>query len=123
MEHVKKILGGKLLAKTQTTPVNSYKKNLPTVNSITVKDKISSFLEENEIQPEGVAVTLAEKLDDMKSKDYYILLAKENPPDVLLRALSFTLDADRRGKIRTKKAIYFIGILKRWGVKTKFTRS
>jgi hypothetical protein len=49
-------------------------------------------------------------------------LAKNNPSEKLLEALSFTNDAYVRGKIKTKKAIYFKSILDKWGLKTKFNQ-
>jgi len=93
-----------------------------TDNSITVTDKIEKLLAEERITPEGIAKVLSEELDDKKSERYYILLATENSQAKLFEALSFTKDADRRGIIRRNKAVYFMAILKRWGLKTKFRK-
>lgn len=93
-----------------------------TDNSSTVTNKIEHLLEEARITPEGVGKELSEGLDDQKSERYYTLLATENPQSRLFEALSITKDAARRGVIRTNKAVYFIAILRRWGLKTKFKK-
>lgn len=107
--------------------VNSNKKdNKSTVNSNTVNSsdemskKINTFLENEGITIEGVAKALAEGLGDIKSMGYYLVLSRESSLGKLLQALSITKDAATRGMIKTKKAIYFQGILKRWGIKTQF---
>jgi hypothetical protein len=108
--------------------VNGYKKDSTTVNSkdtdnsLTVADKIEEIIEEARITPEGMGKQFSEDLDDLNSERYYTLLATENPQGRLFEALSITKDADRRGVIRTKKAIYFLAILRRWGLKTKFKK-
>ena len=108
--------------------VNSIKKDSSTVNSrtdncLTVTDKIEKLLEDARISPEGIGKALSEGLDDLKSERYYIILATENPQARLFEALSITKDADRRGVIRTNKAIYFLAILRRWKLKTKFKKT
>lgn len=104
--------------------VNSRNKNSnkTTVNSSTVYDQIESLLEEHNIKPEGVAIQLSEMLEDKDSVSYFELLIKEHGPAKLLEAAHITKDAATSGKIKTKKSIYFIGILKRWGLKTKFRK-
>lgn len=66
---------------------------------------------------------LGEKLSDKKSIGYYLILAKANNPASLLKALHDTMDADSRGVIRRNKAIYFMGILRKLGIQTKFKKS
>ncbi len=106
--------------------VNS-NKYLNTVNSNTVKeehqeqeDKTNNYLNEISGEPNYIADKLARELDDTKSFRYYQLLALNNDIPRLLEALSYTKMANNEGKIRIKKPVYFIGILKKWGLKTKF---
>lgn len=98
--------------------VNSNNSNIKTVNSYS--SKVEKLLEEIGGNPEGIALSLAEKLDDNKSLIYYKLLAVNINSKKLFEALSITLDAERREKIRYTKPIYFIGILKKWGLQTKW---
>lgn len=98
--------------------VNSKDKSNSTVNSLS--EKIEQLIENENITPEGVAKMLCEALGDPESYDYYFLLAQNNPYPRLLEASSITKDAFIRGKIRTKRAIYFQAILRRWGLKVKF---
>lgn len=95
----------------QLTVNNSNKYN--TVNSITVPIKT---------EEESIAMDLAKKLDDEKSYKYFLLLVKSNPYHRLEEALKWTLLTDKEGKIRTKKSIYFIAILRRWGLTTNFKK-
>lgn len=108
--------------KEQLTVNNKY---INTVNSDTVSDKedsVGNLLLQNVYEPEAAAKELAKNLDDEDSFRYYLLLAKNNPIERLIEALSFVIEADTQGKIRTKKAIYFIGIIRRWGLVTKFIK-
>ena len=98
--------------------VNSSNSNLITVNSYSSKAK--ELLEELDGNPMGIAIELAEKLDDLESVDYYKILAMNSPISRLFEALSITIDAEKRDRIRTKKPIYFQGILRRWGIQTKW---
>lgn len=98
--------------------VNSYNSNLKTVNSYS--SKVKELLEELDGNPMGIAIELAEKLDDSESLDYYKLLAINSSISSLFEALSITLDAEKRGIIKHKKATYFQGVLGRKGIKTKF---
>lgn len=104
--------------------VNSNRINTYTVNSKTVnEDKINKLLEELRLTVGAVAEKLAKELGDTDSLNYYITLANNNHPGRLLEALSYVKDAEIRGKITTKKAIYFQGILRNWGIQTKFKKS
>lgn len=127
MKTIGEIIKDKQLLTVNT--VNSHKDVNNTVNSIPVKEgygeldkKTDDFLTELSDNPEYIANKLAEELDDLKSKYYFLLLAKNNNPQRLFEALSFTLAAAREGKIRTKKAIYFIYILRNWGIQTTFRK-
>ena len=109
--------------------VNSNKDITNTVNSNTVKEehreieiKTNDYLNEICGNPNYIADKLARELDDTKSYRYYQLLALNNDIPKLLEALSYTKMASNEGKIRTKKAVYFNGIIKNWGLKTKFGR-
>lgn len=103
--------------------VNSSKEDINNVNSITVADKVEKFFEEEDIRPEGVAQMLSEGLSDEKSYAYYLILAKENSASVLLQVLHLTKEAQSLNLIRKNKAVYFMGILKKRGIKTKFKKS
>lgn len=109
--------------KVNSHTVDSKYKYIKTVNSnITVSKRIDAFLEDQHIEPEGVAQKLAEDLDDGKSIGYYLILVQENSSGMLLKALHLTKDASNRGKIKRNKAVYFLAILRNWGLKTKFKR-
>lgn len=119
MEKMGDLLNGRL------STVNSSNNTLKTVNStkqLTVDEKISALLEENDLKAEYVAKILSDGLSDPSSLNYYSILAKEHSPARLLEALSITKESARDGKIRTKKAIYFLAILRKWGLKTKFKK-
>lgn len=105
--------------------------NSNTVNSNTVNSSVNTF--NNTVnsattpktpptadQIHYVAQILCEGLSDFVSKAYYIKLATVHPHNKLLEALSITKDAYIRGAIRSKRAIYFQGILKQWGLVTNF---
>lgn len=121
---IKGLIDNKVL---NTDTVNSNKEFNNTVNCETVKEeyrdlenKSNIFLDELKGKPEYVADKLSRELDDQDSLHYYLLLAKNNPPEKLFEALSYVKVASNEEKIRTKKAIYFISILKHWGLMTKF---
>ncbi|OGH18813.1 MAG: hypothetical protein A3F31_04530 [Candidatus Levybacteria bacterium RIFCSPHIGHO2_12_FULL_38_12] len=100
--------------------VNSKDKSIPTVNSNS--GRVYPYLDGEDTTSEGVAIKLAEDLDDMKSLGYYQILAKETNPQILLDILNYTLETDKLGKIRTTKAIYFMFMLKIRGIRTKFKK-
>src|SRR3989344_3973443 len=106
--------------------LNKKHSNGLTVNSkenkkeLTLTEKIEAVLAEFNTKPEGIALHIAQILDDEKSKDYYLLLVLNNSISRLIEAAHLTKDVALRGKIRTKKAIYFLGILRKWKFRTKF---
>jgi hypothetical protein len=91
-----------------------------TVNSMSLDEKLEELFKDAGMDPDGQAIYLAEKLDDTKSTGYYSLLIKNNNVTRLFDALHITIEASREGKIRSKKAVYFQGILRMWRLKTKF---
>lgn len=104
--------------------VNGKDKYIPTVNSkdsLTVEDKIQALLDEENITPEGVAEMLAETLDDKKSLTYYLILVKEHGAPKMLEIMHYVKDVARTKAIRNK-ALYFMAILKRKNLKTKFKK-
>ncbi len=118
MDHIKTTLQDSLNRLT----VNSKNKSIPTVNSnngLTVGDKIQALLDEENITPEGVAEMLSETLDDEKSLRYYTILVKEHGAPKMLEIMHYVKDVARTKVIRSK-ALYFMAILKRKNLKTKF---
>lgn len=102
---------------SNSNTVNSDKKIYITVNSKTVDKEIQT---ENILEDDAMAKELSEKLDDTRSLGYYKLLITNNNREKLFDALAITLDASRMGMIRSKKAIYFIGVLRKLNMKTNF---
>lgn len=101
--------------------VNGKNTSLTTVNStkqLTVDEMIGFY----NAKPDYFAEILAKELGDLKSLSYYRILAKENRPEKLLEALSFTKQAAGDNKIRITKPVYYQGILRKWGIKTKFKK-
>lgn len=68
-------------------------------------------------KPQGIAKIIAEKLNDLNNLNFHIKTAKLNSPHILFEVLSITLEADREGKIKKSRAQYYIGVLKRKGIK------
>lgn len=112
----------KELKQVLQTTVNSNKYKIHnTVNSNDpLVNKISNFIETENIEPEGVAQLLAELLNDKRSLKYYLLLVNEHTSAVLIDLAYQTREKYQLGLIRTNMPIYFIGALKRQGFKTKF---
>jgi len=65
---------------------------------------------------------LSEGLSDPGSLEFYKILARENNPSLLLEVLHLTKSADQQNKIRTKKPVYFLGILRKKGIVVKFKK-
>ncbi len=105
----------------QLKTVNSRKDNTNTVNSNPLKENFDRALTEFSGEPNYVADQLAQRLGDRKSFRYYQLLAGEHDTSKLLEALSITLDAYAQGKARFMP-VYFQGILRNWGMKTRFSK-
>ncbi len=120
MESIKK----ELLKRQNSYPVNSNKESISTVNSNsrTVGEEIENLIHERGIKPEAVAMMLSEGLSDPGSLEFYKILARENNPSLLLEVLHLTKEADQLNKIRTKKPVYFLGILRKKGIVVKFKK-
>lgn len=120
MDNIKK----ELKERFNVITVNDNKEDIDNVNSNTLEGKINKLLEEHNTKPEGVGIKLSEDLSDSKSVEYFTILVKANIEKlhILFEALAITKDADRRGVIRKTKAVYFIGILRKLGLKTKFKK-
>ena len=122
MEHIRKTLDESTVNRLT---VNSNNKYTNSVNSISYKNKdlvkkICDLIEEENLQPEGIAIRLAELLNDNHSLKYYILLVKEHNPGALFDAAYIAKEKFELGELRTSIPIYFIGILRKKGLKTKF---
>lgn len=107
-------------------PVNSKDEYINTVNGIpleekSLEEKINDLLEESHGGTDYVAQMLADGLDDQKSLPYFRLLVKEHGSGKLLEVLHYIQDVARTKTIHNKPA-YFMAILKRKGLKTKFRR-
>lgn len=118
-------VNSKLDNSTNTYTVNSYsnKKHTETVHSNAfngLTKEIERIIEEHNGSKDGLASYIAEILSDEKSELYFLLLLKNNSPAKVVEAAHLTKEAASRGIIRTNKAIYFLGILRRWGFKTRF---
>lgn len=104
--------------------VNSKNKDLftDTVNSDdnTLLKKISVFIQEQSIEPEGIALLISEMLGDKKSLSYYLLLVKEHNPSILLELAYQVKERNELGLINKGMPVYFIGILRKKGFKTRF---
>jgi hypothetical protein len=115
---------------SNTVNSNKYIANSNTVNSNnssntvsgkkSFKEEFDSLLEKYSIKPNGIAILLAELLDDSKSIDYYKILVRENPPSELLKWAHYTKEMGEEGKIYRTKAIYFMSLIKKAGFRTKF---
>ncbi len=125
MKHVSEALGNIINNFSTVNSINKSKEYKNTVNSISISNdslikKICDLIKAEEIQPEGIALLLAELLDDKKSLPYYILLAKEHNPGELLSAAYQTKEKAQLGLLHRSKPVYFIGILRKRGFKVKF---
>jgi len=106
----------------QCHSVNSNKSKKPTVNSkSSISGKINDFLDDLALSSEDLANTLANALNDIKSLNYYQLLAKNIPHSKLLEALSYVKDTENRGEVKYKP-VYFQGILRNWGFPIRFKK-
>ena len=80
---------------------------------------IEEVMRQLEGKPEYIAEHLSAKLGDSDSKRMYLILAQDNKPGLLLESLSIALAAQRNGKV-SSLARYFMGVLRRKGVKIKY---
>lgn len=82
-----------------------------------VEDELDKLLEKiieiSGDKPESIGQTIAEKLNDVGNLNFHIKTAKLNQPQILFEALALTMDAYKQGFIRTSRAKYYVGVLKR----------
>ena len=101
--------------------VNSNKTVNSNNNTLTTVNGIDDWLEKCGTSRDGVANKLAEDLGDSRSIKYYQALTHNHDPRRLLDALAIVKSAKESGKIIKHAPVYFQGILKNWGLKTKFS--
>lgn len=100
---------------TETERVTSNSNSIDE-DRIIIQNKFQEFL----YKPEALAKELAEKLDDEKSYKFYLTLARNSNQNVLLDILACTVGAYNEGRLRRPRPIYFMSILQRKGIRTKF---
>lgn len=86
------------------------------VENSTIEEILNLFSKrfaDNKAKNDWVAQTLADKLNDKKSINYYKYVAKNYPISLLFECLSIAIDTQRSGRIKTTVARYFTGILKK----------
>lgn len=89
-------------------------KNVNNYNSNNVKEiNVNVGDEDREEKIKFIAQDLATKLDDSRSLNYYLKIAREHKLEFLYECWAITLEAKRDGIIRETPAKYFVGILKR----------
>lgn len=113
---------GEVLSKKQRIYVNSNKdrkdtnNNVSDVEDFTIEEILKLFsnrFADDNTKNDGIAQTLAEKLGDKRSMNYYKYIAKNYPMSLIFECLSIALDAKRSNRIRTTVAKYFTGIIKK----------
>lgn len=77
-----------------------------------IRPNVNVEQSEKEEKIKFVARDLAEKLDDLKSLNFYLKIARGNKAEFLYQCLSIALSTQREGKIRTTLARYFVGVFK-----------
>jgi hypothetical protein len=100
--------------------VSNQTEEIPTANSKLIQKDIEVIIRKYQEDPEALAKYITDNTDDQKSFGYYTILAKNTNPTLIMQAIDSTIKASKRGLIRTTKAIYFMGILRKLKVKTKF---
>jgi len=114
---------------SNTVNSNKYIANSNTVDSNNTdnskadfEQKLDDLLKEYGFDSRFKATLLAELLNDKDSIKYYEILIRENSFQELIELARYVKEMDGEGKIRTSRAIYFIGILRKKGFKTKFKK-
>jgi len=108
------------LVKGSNVNVNNVDKYINTnVNNVTSNEEkqLVELLNEVKHKPEALAQIIAEKLSDTKNLNFHIKTAKLNNSQILFEALALVLEAKQNGMVRTTPARYYVGILKRKGVR------
>lgn len=102
MEQINKIL-------IRRNNVNVDKYNTNNVYDVQVAKKIRDAID----KPKAIAEILAEKLNKPQNTRLYIKLAYEYSTETLFRCLALTEESFVEGRIKTDKARYFYGIVKK----------
>lgn len=88
--------------------------------NVSKKDKlIEQLIDECGGEASVVAHTIAKKLSDERSLNYYLKMTRLYPFYVLFESLAETLDASNDGRIKSTPPRYFVGILKKKAHKLK----
>lgn len=88
--------------------------------NVSKKDKlIEQLIDECGGEASAVAHTIAEKLNDDRSLNYYLKMTRLYPFYVLFESLAETLEASKDGRIKSTSPKYFVGILKKKAHKLK----
>lgn len=122
LESIKQIMKRRKSKNVRTDNVNNVKESLNNVNNVENARNYSreelldlllgKFSNERE-RKEYLANELARKLGDEENLNCHRSLVKEHKEKFLFECLSITEDAWKRGKIKGKKAPYFMGVIKR----------
>ena len=92
------------------------------INNVNVDNNINNNVNVEELvrelqgevdKPNALAEILVKQLEAPQNKRFYLKLAREYPIETLFKCLALTKEASRDGLIRTSKAQYFYGIVKR----------
>ena len=76
-------------------------------------DNVAKKIQEALDKPKAIGQILADKLDAPQNLKFYIKLAYQYSTEVLFECLALTEEAFREGRIKTTKAQYFYGIVRR----------
>lgn len=91
--------------------------NVKNINNnvyVNTKDQlINQLIDECGGESGEIARSIAEKLNDMRSLNYFRKMARTYPSHILLESLADTLLANREGRISSVPARYFVGVLKK----------
>lgn len=93
-----------------------------TVNSDPFKEELDGLLEKYGREPESLGAELSRILKDDKSMGYYTLLIREHGAAKIMPLAYQAKEMDEQGKVRTTRAKYFMGIMRRLKLKTKFKK-
>ena len=78
-------------------------------------ENVASKIENAVDKPRAIAEDLVEKLDAPDNLRFYIKLARQYDIGVLYESLALTKEASEAGLIKTTKAQYFYGIIRKKG--------
>ena len=96
--------------------------HVPTNENVNVEKEISNNVYDDNVafkirdavdKPRAIGQILAEKLNAPHNVKFYIKLAQQYSVDVLFESVALTNEMWNEGRIRTTKAQYFYGILRK----------